>query len=74
MKANNKPFLVLALFAAILVMTSAARAQSASQPKLWIDAVLHLYGDVVQGEKAVRPFSIKNQGKADLIIERVEPD
>jgi len=59
----------------MLVCTGSASAEPAREiPKIWVASVLHNYGEVLKGEEINHAFIIKNQGKADLVIEKAQPD
>ncbi len=72
---DMKTAILLIYVVVILTCVTALSAESPQlMPKIWVASVLHNYGDVVKGEKILYAFVIKNQGKADLIIEKAEPD
>jgi hypothetical protein len=46
---------------------------SADQPKMVIDPAEHDAGEVFEGTLVKHDFLVKNKGKADLLIEKVNP-
>ncbi len=72
---HMKTRILLISIVVILTFVTALSAESPPvMPKIWVASALHNYGDVLKGEKILHAFVIKNQGKADLIIEKAEPD
>jgi hypothetical protein len=66
--------LFLYLFVMITCAGSVYATPAREVPKIWIASVLHSYGEVIKGEEIRHAFVIKNQGNADLIIEKAQPD
>ena len=73
----TKVFPTLAL--AILLAVSAAAQekqqpkQAEATPKLAVEAFTHDFGEVKAGTPLRYAFKIKNEGKADLLIQSVSP-
>ena len=70
--------------AALLVMPAAARqnqsqpqqnggSASSATPLMAIDSFTHDFGEVKAGTPLRHAFKIRNQGKADLLINNVSP-
>ena len=41
------------------------------QPKAVVPKMIQSFGPVVEGEQVVREFTVRNEGDAELVIERV---
>ena len=77
----SKPILAV-LFVTLLVLTAAAQDKHpqpnggnapAGVPQLVIESFTHDFGEVKPGTVLRYAFKIKNQGKADLLINNVSP-
>jgi hypothetical protein len=80
-----KTILVLALVTFSAVLTAAAQqkqppvqpnagsASSGPVPKLVIESMTHDFGEVKPGAPLRYAFKIRNEGKADLLINSVSP-
>jgi len=65
-------FLCISISLAVVVAVSAET--SGLVPKIRVESVLYNYGDILKGEQITHAFVIKNEGKADLVIEKADPD
>jgi hypothetical protein len=78
----SKPILAV-LFVTLVVLTAAAQdkhnqpnggnAPAGAAPLLVIESFTHDFGEVKPGTALRYAFKIKNQGKADLLINNVSP-
>lgn len=67
---------VVAVMALLLVGGALAtvRAQGQeNQPAIVIDEIVHDFGSVFEAQKYKYSFTVKNEGKADLVIKSVKP-
>jgi len=72
---HMKTRILLISIVVILTFVTALSAESPPvMPKIWVESVLHNYGDTLKGEQITHAFVIENRGKADLVIEKAEPD
>lgn len=64
----------LYLFVMVGCAGSVYEAPAREVPKIRIASVLRNYGVVMKDGEICHVFAIKNQGNADLIIEKAQPD
>jgi len=80
----HKAILAMALVALLVVAAAARTKQSQNQPNgggatsgaaplMVIDSLTHDFGEVKAGTPLRFIFKVKNQGKADLLINNVSP-
>ena len=72
----KKRILFALIFAALQVASAAASAESpakASRPVAATPEFRHEFGSVVEGMDIEHEFVVKNEGDADLLIEKVAP-
>ncbi|MGD8367719.1 MAG: hypothetical protein PVG78_08755 [Desulfobacterales bacterium] len=67
MKNRTIGIAAVLMFFAIVAAASAAEPQ----PRAVVPEYVYTFSPVVEGEQVVRTFSIRNEGDAPLIIERV---
>jgi hypothetical protein len=79
----RKAFSAIALFVLLVVAVAAGQNKSPNQPNggsasnaaplMVIDSFTHDFGEVKAGSPLRFAFKVKNQGKADLLINSVSP-
>jgi hypothetical protein len=72
-KIMKRLFLAVIALAALAGGWSGASAQEHKEPTLSVDQLIYHFGNVVQGGQAEHIFEIRNVGKQDLVIDRVQP-
>ena len=65
---------VTAFVAAVMLLSSLAAAVAEEpQPEIIIPVMKHDFGDLFERKTYEYTFVVKNQGKADLVIDNVKP-
>ena len=74
MKAMKIKGICIFITVMLILVTAVSEGGPPQAPKIEMASVLHNYGEVMQGERIVHAFTIRNEGTADLTIEKASPD
>ena len=73
-KQMKMKILFLCISVSLAIVAAASAESPPVMPKIRVESVLQNYGDTLKGEQITHAFVIENRGKADLVIEKAEPD